>query len=594
MGDGSGAEDEGEPAYDRERTQRALDALRGGGEPHGVRAAIVASWRRSLDHGVDGETLEAPYDVRLVDRDSALVRAADPVLEQLRLDLASSRSCVALTDARGRILRRVTGDPRVDVLLDALLVAPGFDYSERWVGTNALGTALHDRELVVVHEREHFHDRLARGCATATPVRDPLTGRVLGALGIAAPARQGDAAWSALARQSGLLVEDRLFNLHSDGQRELYRRYLAARRDDRTEVFAVGPEVLRAPPGVRQKLAELRHDDLWARAVDALANRGEAQVPLELSDGTTVPVRLRALEYGGRLIGAVGQLRPPDRRSVARVAGAALPVREYAGWSLPVRTAAVALRRLAEERRPVCVVGEPGTGKATMVGLVAGHVLPGQPLVTLDAAADSRCSAQVTVHLDAGSPVLVRHAEALSPEQLDELVAQPPGVDRPGWLALTWRSDRAPFGLALREPSLRVLELPPLRSRPDDIGKAVERLLRVDPGGRQATFTPALLERLRREPWPTNLAGLAELVSELLACRSGSVVDVDAFDEVFRATVRRRLSPVEWLLRAAIVDALRTHEGNKEQAAASLGMSRASIYRKIKSLDIDVPSLVGD
>ena len=64
--------------------------------------------------------------------------------------------------------------------------------------------------------------------------------------------------------------------------------------------------------------------------------------------------------------------------------------------------------------------------------------------------------------------------------------------------------------------------------------------------------------------------------------------------EVVKATVRRRLTPVEWLLRAAIVDALRAHAGNKELAAASLGMSRASIYRKIKSLDIDVPSLVRD
>ncbi len=58
--------------------------------------------------------------------------------------------------------------------------------------------------------------------------------------------------------------------------------------------------------------------------------------------------------------------------------------------------------------------------------------------------------------------------------------------------------------------------------------------------------------------------------------------------------MRRRLTPVEWLLRAAIVDALRAHQGNKELAAESLGMSRASIYRKIKSLDIDVEAVIRD
>jgi transcriptional regulator of acetoin/glycerol metabolism len=139
-----------------------------------------------------------------------------------------------------------------------------------------------------------------------------------------------------------------------------------------------------------------------------------------------------------------------------------------------------------------------------------------------------------------------------------------------------------------------VLTLPPLRSRPEDVPRAVERLLRARRDARQVAFTPALLERLRRQPWPTNLTGLAEVVTQLLACRQGPVVDVSALDEVFQATVRRRLTPVEWLLRTAIVDALRVHGGNKELAAASLGMSRASIYRKIKSLDIDVSSPVRD
>jgi sigma-54 dependent transcriptional regulator, acetoin dehydrogenase operon transcriptional activator AcoR len=224
---GGKAEGEG---YDRNRVQAALDALANGSDPVGVRDGIVASWRRSQAHGVGREALSAPYDESALDRESLLVRAADPVLGQLAEDLTHSPSCVVLADHRGRILRRVTGDPRFDAALDAVLVAPGFNYSERHVGTNALGTALHERAMVVVHEREHFNDRLARLCCSAAPVRDPLTGQVLGALAIAAPARSGDAAWAALARQSGLLVENRLFDFHADGQRELYSSYLGALR----------------------------------------------------------------------------------------------------------------------------------------------------------------------------------------------------------------------------------------------------------------------------------------------------------------------------------------------------------------------------
>ena len=579
------------PAYDRDRTRRALEALTRGGEAHGVRDEIVASWRRSLAHGVPRDVLTPPYDESVLDPGSPLVRAADPVLEQLGVDLDSSPSCVTLADHHGRILRRVTGDPRLGARLDEASAAPGFSYAERYVGTNALGTALHDRRMVVVHEREHFHDVLAGVCGSASPVRDPVTGRVLGAVGIAAPARPGDASWSALVRQTGLLVENRLFDLHADGQRELYAAYLAALRHGRG-VFAVGPDLLRAPPEVRERLAGVVHDRLWEQVVDALATRAEAHVAVDVG-GETVPVRVRALEHRGRLVGAVGEVRPVEETQLlAQPSGPVLLPRQYAGWSAPVRAAAVALRRLAQDNRPVCVVGETGTGKATMVERVAGKALVDRPLLRLDAAAALVCPDQVAEHLAAGAPVVVRHAEALDAATVEDLVRRSahPSARR-GWLALTWRGDPAVTG-AGNGPTLRVVALPPLRSRPDDVGRAVEELLRSRGEGRHVTFTPALVERLRRQPWPTNLTGLAEVVDQLLARRDGPVVDVAALDEVFQAAVRRRLTPVEWLLRAAIVDALRAHQGNKDLAAASLGMSRASIYRKVKSLDIDVASLV--
>ena len=587
------------PAYDRDRTRRALEALTRGGEAEGVRDEIVASWRRSLAHGVPRETLAAPYDERVLDPDTPLVRAADPVLEQLQADLDSSPSCVTLADQHGRILRRVTGDPRLEARLDEASAAPGFSYAERYVGTNALGTALHDRRLVVVHEREHFHDVLAGVCGSARPVRDPVTGHVLGALGIAAPARPGDASWSALVRQSALLVESRLFDLHADGQRELYAAYLAALRHGR-DVFAIGPDLLRAPPEVRERLAGVVHDRLWEQVVDALATRSEAHVPVELG-GRTVPVRVRALEHRGRLVGAVGELRAVEETPfLPQPSGPVLLPREYAGWSAPVRAAAVALRRLAQDNRPVCLVGETGTGKATMVERVAGVALAARPPLRLDAAAALVCPDLVAEHLASGSPVVVRHAEALDPATVEDLVRRSahPSAGR-GWLALTWRGDPASPGTGdpalpgtSSGPAVRVLTLPPLRSRPADVGRAVDELLRTRSGGRHVTFTPTLVERLRRQPWPTNLTGVTEVVDQLLARREGPVVDVAALDEVFQAAVRRRLTPVEWLLRAAIVDALRAHAGNKDLAAASLGMSRASIYRKIKSLDIDVASLV--
>jgi len=342
-----------------------------------------------------------------------------------------------------------------------------------------------------------------------------------------------------------------------------------------------------------QQLGSLDHDALWAMAVDALAHRQEAQVHLTLGDGAVVGVRLRAFERQGRLIGALGELLvPEDRPRRGRPVRPVLPVQEYAGWSAQTRATAVALRRLAEEHHAACVVGETGTGKATMVELVAARAYPDRPLLTVSATeVTGRAAERITHHLADGGPVLVRHVERLTPDALEALVS---GADARGWLAVTWRGEPEEARVTTRGTPLRVVSLAPLRSRPDDVLTAVDRLLRSSPAGRDVGFSTALRERLRREPWPTNLTGLVEVVHALLDGCHGPVVDVADFEEVVRASVRRRLTPVEWLLRTAIVDALRTHGGNKDLAGASLGMSRASIYRKIKSFDIDVGSVLRD
>ena len=53
---------------------------------------------------------------------------------------------------------------------------------------------------------------------------------------------------------------------------------------------------------------------------------------------------------------------------------------------------------------------------------------------------------------------------------------------------------------------------------------------------------------------------------------------------------RRLLSPLESMERDAIVQSLLDYDGNKVKAAESLGMSRATIYRKIHEYGIVTPA----
>ena len=53
---------------------------------------------------------------------------------------------------------------------------------------------------------------------------------------------------------------------------------------------------------------------------------------------------------------------------------------------------------------------------------------------------------------------------------------------------------------------------------------------------------------------------------------------------------RRLLSPLESIERDAIVQTLLDHHGSKAKGAGSLGISRATIYRKIHQYGIITPA----
>ncbi len=71
--------------------------------------------------------------------------------------------------------------------------------------------------------------------------------------------------------------------------------------------------------------------------------------------------------------------------------------------------------------------------------------------------------------------------------------------------------------------------------------------------------------------------------------RSGTIQPGDLPPECWTVS-RRLLSPLESMERDAIVESLLDHDGNKVKAAEALGMSRATIYRKIHEYGIVAPA----
>ncbi len=147
---------------------------------------------------------------------------------------------------------------------------------------------------------------------------------------------------------------------------------------------------------------------------------------------------------------------------------------------------------------------------------------------------------------------------------------------------------------------LRVVELrvPPLRERRADILPLARLFLaqHAERTGRHlAGFTPACAQQLLRYSWPGNVRELENAVEGATVMATGRQIEIEDLPPELSLDSpplsvpgeARRLADVE---RHHIADVLRTAGGNRQKAAAWLGIGTATLYRKLKAYERDAGS----
>jgi two-component system, NtrC family, response regulator HydG len=129
--------------------------------------------------------------------------------------------------------------------------------------------------------------------------------------------------------------------------------------------------------------------------------------------------------------------------------------------------------------------------------------------------------------------------------------------------------------------------LPPLRERREDIPLLVEHFIRqLNPklGRRVAGVVPAALNALVAHSWPGNVRELEHVVESALIAADGNVISLD----LIPADIGRRPPPtslreaIRRFERQQILKSLRLTDFDKKGAARRLGLSFASLYRKLE------------
>jgi ActR/RegA family two-component response regulator len=178
--------------------------------------------------------------------------------------------------------------------------------------------------------------------------------------------------------------------------------------------------------------------------------------------------------------------------------------------------------------------------------------------------------------------IVVRHVEVLSAAALRTLAALLSTASGRGWwCAVTANGPDAPVLPGVEQETAW---MPPLRDRRGDLAALVAAF------AAPVAVAPEVVQLLARLPWPGNVRELRAAVRRIAAATpDGARIGLGSVPtDLRRAATRANLTRFERAEVHAILDALAETGGNKKEAAALLGISRTTLYRKVQTAGLDL------
>ncbi|QCI65291.1 sigma-54-dependent Fis family transcriptional regulator [Phreatobacter stygius] len=613
----------------------------------GAEPRIASSWRRclvehKLDPARDGppRTLTQAELKDFIQPMDGLIHLAMPEIETLYRLVRDGGYCVNFTDTNAvMIASRIP--PADEALFRQWKLYTGSIFAEAIEGTNGVGTCLAEERPISVHRADHFREHWATMSCKVAPVFDHA-GRLAGALNITSCrtelARPANDLALAVTVEAARRIEERIFRAHfgtawiaslngggEDGGGQNVGGFnvggFLAFDDDQKIIGASRAARLGLGLSDAAIQAGTRLSDVVV--IDKGFERAAPETPIGMRrrDGTRLGhARISQPAAQRRSATTIRHrpARPPQdgQAALMRLAGG------HAALARDVRR----LIALADHDLPVLLHGETGTGKDLFARtLHAAGSRAGRPYVALNCAAmpesliDSELfgyeagaftgarregSKGLIVQADKGTLFLDEIGDmplALQTRLLRVLENRevlPLGAGRPvpvdfrlisashQDLAELTRDGRFRADLYYRLRGLQV-DLPALRERTDKAA-LIDAVAREE--APEALISPAARAALLGYGWPGNIRQLRHVL-RLAACTAeAGVIAADDLDlpALGHGGGTPSLAAAE---RTVIDDVLRSHAGRVPEAAGALGISRATLYRKLKRLRGITPGL---
>ncbi|WP_435281072.1 sigma-54-dependent Fis family transcriptional regulator [Streptomyces koelreuteriae] len=548
-------------------------------------------------------SLDAPY-LDNPNLDSPLVRAALPILNTLHEQLADDPVSTMITDRNGVVLSRKVSHEGLTTHLNRVRLAPGHVFSERYVGTNGIGTALASGRPVVIAGRQHYVEELREFHCAAVPVLHPTRRTLLGAFNLTTIRQGSDGMLMAFARSVAAQIEAEIAAITSRRERALFQDYMEACSSVRPgPVLALNRDVVMMNGQLRAAVTGPDHYALLDHAREIADHpRLEGTRSIALPSGRVAELKVSRCLREDSDAGAVFRVRLIGRAQPSP-AGSTPPARSGLGlvgssphWLRAVadgETAFVAGTRLH-------LLGETGVGKTTLVEALHRAHGAGRRLEIREAPlSDSPAVTQRWLHdigelLAVPSNVLLLSDVHLLGDQLRQrltnlLMRRDGGAT--ARLVMTSQPSMVSADDELDRLCGASVEVPALRHRHGDTEHLARFFLRKYRPSGESRFSPDALTALQRCPWPENVRQLESVVRGLARRPSGRMIHAEDLPPECRVSSNKVLTTIEALERDAILRGLMDHDSNVQRTAQDLGISRATMYRKMRRYGIDPSSL---
>ncbi|MFJ3484573.1 sigma-54-dependent Fis family transcriptional regulator [Pseudomonas sp. NPDC090202] len=622
--------------------RQVLTVAQGKADPRygpGADPSIARSWQRCLeDYHLDPAQAMAPTvleHARVLEsreRLQQVLTIAGGEMNSLHRQL-SGGNAVLLTDARGVILNCVT-EPGERRIFERAGLWLGADWSEAREGTNGIGTCLVERQPVTIHRDEHFRGRHIGLTCSASPVFDPH-GDLLAVLDVSSArhdvSRQSQFHTMALVNLSAKMIESSYFLRHFDDQ-WLLRFHLQA---DSVGLFSEGLLAFDGEGRIAAlnqsalNLLGLGRDSLLGQPVDALfeCSLDELMSRAAPDAMTSWPLRTRdgrgffALLRGQTRVAAKVLATPVVAKAHVAPTTHSLCLGD-AGLQADFRRAL----KVYERDVPLLINGETGSGKEAFAKAVhQASQRTDKPFVALNCAAIPESLIESELFGYRGGSFTGARKEGMRGKLqqadggtlfLDEIGDMP--------LALQTRllrvlEDRlvVPIGGEPQAVDVRIISathrnllgrvadgsfredlyyrlngleiaLPPLRERSDK-SQLLDFLLQEEAGNHRVLIDADARRALLDFAWPGNVRQMRNVLRTLAALCEDERVGLADLPQVVRqggvsmsATPASNDSPLDDAERAALIATLEAQRWHMTHAARELGVSRNTLYRKLR------------